>query len=172
MAIEGGAIGVFFSVLPVVMTFVDGEDITAVDVAGGGVDIVVLVSGDDDTVVFGDTVRSNLCPYRSSCERGGGSSRMNGSSGGGGVETGVSGEDAPLLREENGDMSLTGEETSPVPCSVLESNVGDSTLYPFGDAFVNTVEIFRFFLDALSKGVIVLCLDARVGEGVFFERLA
>ena len=87
------------------------------------------------------------------------------------METGVSGEDAPLLREENGDMSLTGEETSPVPCSVLESNVGDSTLYPFGDALVNTVEIFRFFLDALSKGVIVLCLDARVGEGVFFERL-
>ena len=84
MAREGGAISVFF--------------LDVVFVEGGGVD----TSGEDcfcwgeDNVVFGETVRSSLCPYLSSCESGGGPSRMKGSSGGGGVDTGVRGEEVPL----------------------------------------------------------------------------
>ena len=120
--------------------------------------------------MFGETVRSSLCPYLSSCESGGGPSRMKGSSGGGGVDTGVRGEEVPLENE----ISLTGEEASPLLFrgGNLEPNVGDSTLHTFGDVVVVviTVEILRFF-DVLSNGVIVLCLDARVGEGVFLELL-
>ena len=160
MAIEGGAIGVLFF----------EEEVVVVAVEGGGVD----TSGEDcfcwgeDTVVFGETVRSSLCPYLSSCESGGGPSRMKGISGGGGVDTGVKGEEVPL---ENV-ISLTGEEASPLLFrgGNLEPNVGDSTLHTFGDVVVvvvNTVEILRFF-DVLSNGVIVLCLDGRVGDGVFF----
>ena len=117
--------------------------------------------------MLGETVRSSLCPYLSSCESGGGPSRMKGSSGGGGVDTGVRGEEVPL---ENVVISLTGEEAIPLLLrgGNLDPNVGDSTLHTFGEVVVViTVEILRFF-DVLSNGVIVLCLEGRVGDGVFF----
>ena len=144
IAVLGGAIGVFFIVV-VVDVVVDGdEDDDNVVEEGekdedeGGVETVTILLGDDTVVVvvvFGDDARFNLCPYRSSCESGGGPSRIMGISGGGGVETGVSGE--PEREPPNGDTSLTGEDTtSPIPpppvCLVngFLPNVGDSTLHP------------------------------------------
>ena len=67
-------------------------------------------------------------------------------------------------------ISLTGEEAIPLLLrgGNLDPNVGDSTLHTFGEVVVViTVEILRFF-DVLSNGVIVLCLEGRVGDGVFF----